>query len=229
MKKLNKVGISLLLIAALVLSTYVCACAEEKTTITILRPGDETKVRNFIEPAIAQFEEENPDIDVEIIYNSWGGWISTYPSQFQAGTQPDVIYWWDKAMLDTYANGKILPIEEYVDSSVWDDIPESIIEMVKIDGVLYHVPVDMYGQVMYYRKDIFEQAGLDPDNPPTTCWSAASRLRKIRMCTRWRRPEKPAWRAAMSSLPSSSPRAPANRCWMRTTRLPLITKRVWKR
>lgn len=168
MKKLSKVGVSIVLVLAFVLSLTVCAFAEEKTKISVLRPGDETKVRNFIEPAIAQFEAENPDIDVEIIYESWGGWISTYPSHFQANTQPDVIYWWDKAMLDTYANGKILPIEAYVDASVWNDIPEGVIEMVKIDDVLYHVPVDMYGQVLYYRKDIFEQAGLDPNAPPKT-------------------------------------------------------------
>ena len=168
MKKRCRVLFAVVLVLAIALSTFVVAGAEEKTRITILRPGDETKVRNFIEPAIAQFEAENPDIDVEIIYDSWGGWIATYPSQFQAGTQPDVIYWWDKAMLDTYANGKILPIEQYVDPAVFNDIPEAIIEMVKINDVLYHVPVDMYGQIMYYRKDVFEQAGLDPNAPPTT-------------------------------------------------------------
>lgn len=168
MQKLTKNILVFLLILAVSLSTILLASASEKIRVTILRPGDETKVRNFMEPAIEQFEKENPDIDVEIIYNSWGGWISTYPSQFQANAQPDVIYWWDKAMLDTYANGKILPIERYVDNSVWEDIPLSVLDMVKIDGTLYHVPVDMYGQILYYRKDIFEQAGLDPNSPPRT-------------------------------------------------------------
>ena len=38
--------------------------AGEKTTITVLRPGDQDKVASFLEPAIEAFEKENPDIHV---------------------------------------------------------------------------------------------------------------------------------------------------------------------
>ena len=148
--------------------TAETSASGEKTKLTILRPGDEKKVRAFLEPVVEEFMKENPDIEVTIQYESWGGWISKYPTVFQAGTQPDVIFWWDKALCDMYAKGKILPIEEYIDPSILEEIPQNILDTCKIDGTLYHVPVDMYGFVMYYRKDIFEQAGLDPNSPPKT-------------------------------------------------------------
>ena len=140
----------------------------EKVQLTLLRPGDEKKVRDFLEPTVDEFMKANPDIEVTIQYESWGGWISKYPSLFKAGTQPDVIFWWDKALNDMYAKGQILPIEKYIDPSILKEIPQAILYASKIDGVLYHVPADMYGFVMYYRKDIFEQAGLDPKTPPAT-------------------------------------------------------------
>ena len=62
-----------------------------KTKITILRPGDEEKVASFMEPAVEAFEKDNPDIEVEIMYESWAGWIQTYPTYFEADTQPDEI------------------------------------------------------------------------------------------------------------------------------------------
>ncbi len=37
-----------------------------------------------------------------------------------------------------------------------------------VDGKLYGIPMDSASLSMYYRKDMFKEAGLDPDKPPTT-------------------------------------------------------------
>lgn len=66
--------------------------SDGKTKITVVRPGDQDKVAAFLEPAVEQFMEDNPDIEVEIKYESWAGWIQTYPTYFEADTQPDVIF-----------------------------------------------------------------------------------------------------------------------------------------
>ena len=38
----------------------------------------------------------------------------------------------------------------------------------KVDGTLYGVPMQYNLQYLYYNKDLFEEAGLDPEQPPTT-------------------------------------------------------------
>ncbi len=139
----------------------------EKTVITVLRPGDEEKVRSFMEPAAEEFNANNPDIELQPVYEGWTSWIQKYPTYFQSDTQADVIFWWDYALSDTYVADKLVPLEGYVDQEVIDLLPASVVEAVKLDGVLYSVPQGVSGFMVYYNKEIFEQAGLDPESPPT--------------------------------------------------------------
>lgn len=142
---------------------------DEKTKITVLRPGDEAKVASFIEPAVEAFEAANPDIDVEIMYESWAGWIQTYPTYFEADTQPDVIFWWDNKLFDSSAHDSLIDLSPYVSEEMVNRIPQGVWDLVDpgMDG-LYYVPSSVDSFVMYYNRDVFEAAGLDPNAPPTT-------------------------------------------------------------
>ena len=166
-----KKALSLMLCLALTvfLAVPIVAGADDVTTITVLRPGDEEKVASFMEPAIEKFNADNPDINVEIIYDSWGGWIQTYPTMFEADTQPDVIFWWDNKQMDSSVDGKLVDLREYVDASVFESLPASAWDLASIGGEeIYYIPSSLDTFVLYYNKDVFEAAGLDPEAPPTT-------------------------------------------------------------
>lgn len=145
------------------------AASGEKVKITVLRPGDEEKVAAFLEPAIAEFEAANPDIEVEPVYQSWAGWIQTYPTFFEADTQPDVIFWWDNKMFDSSAKDHIVKLDDYLSDEFFAQISDGVWGLVDsgLDGI-YYVPSSVDTFVMYYNKDVFKAAGLDPNAPPTT-------------------------------------------------------------
>lgn len=191
MKKYLKSGISLLMALLMALSFAACgggsssgdapaadspadaqstepAASGDISKISLLMPGDEVRARKFMEPAMEQFHAENPDIQVEVQYKSWADWIATYPSIFQSDTQANVIMWWTKSLRDEYVNGKLLPITDYVDTAVLKDLPQEFIDSVKVDDTLYLLPVDFGSFMMFYRRDIMEEAGLDPTAPPQT-------------------------------------------------------------
>jgi multiple sugar transport system substrate-binding protein len=46
-----------------------------------------------------------------------------------------------------------------------------------VDGKLYAVPMDLASISMYYRKDFFREAGLDPEKPPKT-WEDVAEMGK---------------------------------------------------
>lgn len=143
--------------------------AEGKTKITVLRPGDEAKVASFMEPAVEAFEAANPDIDVEIMYESWAGWIQTYPTYFEADTQPDVIFWWDNKLFDSSAHESLIDLTPYLSQEMVDRIPDGVWGLVDsgMDG-LYYVPSSVDSFALYYNREVFKAAGLDPDAAPTT-------------------------------------------------------------
>ena len=160
-------SIVLCLIMVLSLTGFIGASAQGVTNITILRPGDEEKVAAFMEPAIAKFNADNPDIHVDITYNSWGGWIQTHPTMFEANTQPDVIFWWDNKQKDSSVDGKLVDLRGYVDESVLKSIPQTFWDLTSIGSdEIYYVPSNVDAFVLYYNKDLFTKAGLDPNNPP---------------------------------------------------------------
>ena len=167
MKKILALALALCMVFSL---AAVAAHADDKVTITVLRPGDEEKVASFMEPAVKAFMEENPDIEVKVMYESWAGWIQTYPTYFEADTQPDVIFWWDNKLHDSSAESHLVNIEPYVSEEFVKRIPESVWNLVDtgdMEGIVY-VPSSVDSFVLYYNRDVFEQAGLGREYVPTT-------------------------------------------------------------
>ncbi|MDN4493968.1 ABC transporter substrate-binding protein [Ureibacillus aquaedulcis] len=72
-----------------------------------------------------------------------------------------------RAMINS---GQILPIQELIDSDGYDmsGLEENITNYYSLDGTFYSMPFNSSTPVMYYNKDAFEAAGLDPEAAPET-------------------------------------------------------------
>ena len=85
---------------------------------------------------------------------------------FAAGDLPDVIYhtlqyvlpWAEAGILDVETNSDI------VDTLMRRTFAPGAIEMAQFDGMTAAVPVDGWTQMVVYRKDLFDAAGLAPPN-----------------------------------------------------------------
>ena len=167
MKKITRLFSLFVLLVGLM--GFAVQPAVAQTHISILRPGDQEKVALFMEPAIEQFMIENPDIVVEIVYESWGGWIQKYPTLFESDTQPDVVFWWDNKQNDISVAGRLVRLNDYLDPELIAKIPQAAWDVVSLNSEdIYYVPSTTDVFVLMYNKDVFEAAGLDPEAPPTT-------------------------------------------------------------
>ncbi|WP_205648718.1 ABC transporter substrate-binding protein [Acuticoccus kandeliae] len=83
---------------------------------------------------------------------------------FAAGDLPDVIYltlqyvlpWAEDGILDVETN------DEIVEELGRDTFSEAALTMADFDGLTAAVPVDGWTQMIVYRKDLFDEAGLAP-------------------------------------------------------------------
>lgn len=145
--------------------------SDGKVTITVagLQPGAETEAVDALNARVAEFEEANPDIDVEPEEYNW--LASTFSAQLAGGTLPNVF---EIPLTDAKTlieNGQLADISEQFDSlSFADDFNENLLEAgTGSDGKVYAIPAkSIYGVALHYNRNLFEQAGLDPDQPPTT-------------------------------------------------------------
>ncbi|MBM7677527.1 ABC transporter substrate-binding protein [Gracilibacillus alcaliphilus] len=124
-----------------------------------------------IKQSVAAFNESHPDIEVTPVYVAADGGDSVSSKLVTAvagGNPPDVM------LASRYG------IAEYMDSlTLLNDLAErdGITEDIYYDwawgestfeGNILGLPYDGTSRALYYNKDHFEEAGLDPEDPPTT-------------------------------------------------------------
>ncbi|WP_050180499.1 ABC transporter substrate-binding protein [Domibacillus robiginosus] len=89
-----------------------------------------------------------------------------------AGTDqaPTVIQVQEIGSMSMINSGNIEPIQKFIDEEEYDMsiLEENISNYYKIDGQFYSMPFNSSTPVMYYNKDAFKAAGLDPEAPPKT-------------------------------------------------------------
>jgi ABC-type glycerol-3-phosphate transport system substrate-binding protein len=143
----------------------------DKVSITVagLQPGAEQTAVDALAERVEQFEKKYPDIDIETQEYNW--LASTFAADLAGGTLPDVF---EVPATDTKVliqNGQIADIDEQVAQlSYADDFnPEVLAAGLSDDGSVYAVPAkSIYAVALHYNRQLFADAGLDPDQPPTT-------------------------------------------------------------
>ncbi len=114
----------------------------------------------------ADFEAET-GIEVDVVPVTESQLAERMTAAFAAGDLPDVIFhpvnyalgWAEAGILDTAA------ATEVIENLGMDTFGEGALEMVSFDGQYASVPADGWTQLLLYRADLFEEAGLEP---PTT-------------------------------------------------------------
>lgn len=62
------------------------------------------------------------------------------------------------------------PVQDFVDEESYDlsDFEPKAINYYSVDSTLYAMPFNIAGPILYYDRQAFKNAGLDPDRPPRT-------------------------------------------------------------
>ncbi|MCD6031890.1 MAG: extracellular solute-binding protein family 1, partial [Thermomicrobiales bacterium] len=121
------------------------------------------------EALIGQFNEANPAIQVEYRSTPWANWYQTFTTAIGAGSAPDVSTGAAYQAVQFYDQGAVAALDELVaeleSSGALADFLPGTIERLRYDDHYVAVPWAVDIRVLYYRKDLFEEAGVEP---PTT-------------------------------------------------------------
>ncbi|WP_059102579.1 ABC transporter substrate-binding protein [Shouchella shacheensis] len=132
---------------------------------------------SVFETLVENFEENNEGIKVNIIHipDDYSGKMNT---MLAGGTAPDVVFASDGDFGAWAKAGLFLNIQDKVDNSSinQEDMWDSALDRYRWDGSvlgegdLYALPKDIGPSVMFYNKEIFDEAGIpypDPEIPMT--------------------------------------------------------------
>jgi multiple sugar transport system substrate-binding protein len=139
--------------------------------------------KNLVDQLIVDFQKENPGITVVHTTFPYEQYNDKVAASVPAGRGPDVInlyYGW----LPLYINSGYLaplPEKDFPAAQIEKDfIP--MVQIAKVDGKYYALPTAVRDLAIFYNKDLWKAAGLDPDKTPKTfdeMLDAAKKLTKF--------------------------------------------------
>src|SRR5690606_38993583 len=136
--------------------------------------SDENDVRGAVVVALAeQFMQENPNITV-ILQSNTADYRELFDNAMLAAAQgnaPNVVQVDESISQIARDSTFFLPISELGSDEQLAELDAffpQILNFYTVDDMLWSVPWNTSNPLLYYNKDIFREAGLDPDNPPRT-------------------------------------------------------------
>ena len=117
-----------------------------------------------LDAIVAAFEEENPDITVEVETVPYADYFTKLQTAVAGGTVADT-FELNYENFVTYASNGSLAELSTVDADVY---APSLLEAFQQDGTQYGLPASFSNVVLYYNKALFDDAGVDY---PTADWT----------------------------------------------------------
>lgn len=118
------------------------------------------------EKYIKQWEEKNPGWKVTPEVVGWAQCQDKATTLAAAGTPVAMAYVGSRTLKEFAQNDLIVPVPMTDDEK--KTYYPNIVDTVTFDGNQWGVPVAFSTKALYWNKDLFKQAGLDPEKPPKT-------------------------------------------------------------
>jgi sn-glycerol 3-phosphate transport system substrate-binding protein len=166
---------SIAAVIAAACSLFVAGVAQAQTTeVSFFYPvavgGPITKI---IDGFAADFEKENPGIKMKPIYSgSYQESITKALTAVKSGEPPVMSILLSTDMFTLIDEEAIVPFDPLIktaDDQAWlKSFYPAFMENSQTEGKTWGIPFQRSTIVLYYNKEMFKEAGLDPNKPPAT-------------------------------------------------------------
>ena len=172
--------ILLVLLSIILLASPVLAAGQsevsnesEKMTLRFFFPiGTAGNLANIMTNLCNEYSEQNPEVSIEAIYA--GDYVQTFQrtlTSSRAGNPPDVAVLTNADVWTAVDEGIATPLQTFIDSEgegFLDRFFPAMLDDCMVAGEYYAIPFQKSTHVLYYNKDMFREAGLDPEKGPET-------------------------------------------------------------
>jgi ABC-type glycerol-3-phosphate transport system substrate-binding protein len=120
---------------------------------------------------LAEFEKANPGITVEGIPTPLAQYTAKVVAQAKAGEMPDIatadVLWLRGWIKEGYLKDLTPYVEKAGGKAFLGKFYDSLIQLASDAGKVYAIPSFAGGYIIYYNTEMYKEAGLDPNKPPT--------------------------------------------------------------
>ncbi len=163
--------------------TSMPAASGETVRINLAIQGEDRNELGLYNELARKCEEANPNIDINVDWLPWDAFETKIKTGFAADNPPDVFWLWINNMPFFSTRGKLLDLTPYIerDNFSLDNFYKTTMDAYRYNDGVYAIPRETSTVVLYYNKDLFDEAGVPyPDENWTfqTYQEAAQKLTK---------------------------------------------------
>ncbi len=118
---------------------------------------------SYMDQIISDYNNTTPEMGVQSIMLVWGDYYTKLQTAVAAGKGPDIGVSHVSKLPELVDQGAVIPIDDYI-SKLGIDLSSiysaNSLASVTFDGSIYAIPLDTHAEIMYYNKDILNQAGV---------------------------------------------------------------------
>ncbi|CAN5766672.1 sugar ABC transporter substrate-binding protein [soil metagenome] len=157
-------------LSSIMVVLMMAAFSAAQTTVTWAMWGSPEEIATHQKVADA-FMAEYPDITIDIWSQPWGDYFTKLQTLWAAGDAsviPDVMFL--SPVVNYAADGVLENLDPYIAEAGYDlsDYWPGLLDFATYDDHVYGFPRDIGLEVLYYNKDLFDEAGLEYPNDTWT-------------------------------------------------------------
>jgi sn-glycerol 3-phosphate transport system substrate-binding protein len=123
----------------------------------------------LLEDLAREFESEHDDISLSLTSKgSYSGTLNATLEAADAGQGPAIAQVFEIGSTRARDSGHFRPVEELLPSAHVGSLLDPVSNYYRIDGTLQSLPFNASNPILAYNRDMFREAGLDPDTAPAT-------------------------------------------------------------
>jgi multiple sugar transport system substrate-binding protein len=134
--------------------------------------------RPALEELVKRYNNSQDKITVQMEIMPWDVFFQKLLPSFTSNNGPDMVAM-DAAQMPQYAaRGVLAPLDGYYQDADAKNLVTPAVDATAYKGTHYGVPMNFTTLMLYWNKDMFKAAGLDPSKPPTTWQEFADAAKK---------------------------------------------------
>jgi len=178
MRNFGRTLLAAAMLSALALTPRPAAAVDLTMYYPVAVGGPVTKV---IDDMVARFEKENADIKVTAVYaGNYTDTMTKAMTAMKGGQPPQLSVLLSTDVFTLMDENAIVPMDGLVEDKAWfKEFYPAFMANGQIDGKTWSIPFQRSTIVLYWNKDAFKEAGLDPEKPPANWDEMASMAAKL--------------------------------------------------
>lgn len=158
--------------------------AQAQTTVDFWSPftGPDGEVIEAMVETFNSTTGEDAEVQINLLIVPWDEYYTKLTVALSSGRAPNLAIAHSHRIAGFVEEGALAPFDpaalEEADIQAEDYIPV-LWNAGEMEGAQYAVPIDAFPRHLYYNKELFEQAGLDPESPPQNLEELVDAAQKV--------------------------------------------------